>query len=1801
MTCCHRILILFASLFLLSGPQAKAVTASFTADHPTGCAPQVVNFTNSSSGASTYYWDFGNGYTSVLTNPSTSYTSTGTYTVKLIATSSTGSKDSTTLTITVYDVPLVKFTGDSIGCKGASFHYYDSSTLYSSGSGTYLWNFGDGNTSTSKNPTYTYNLTGTYTITLSVTNSVGCSSFLRKTGWVSVVGPPTVNFTADTTLFCGPNATGRFNNLSTGGSYTPLTYAWSFGDGGTSTSTSPTHGYTSYGSYNVKLVVTNSVGCKDSLTRPGYINSVSETANFNLSATSICPGVSVSVTNTSTPSYTNSYWDFGDGFTSTLNSLTHAYTTAGTYTIKLVSKYGCTDSTTKSVTVNPKPTANFTDTPANPCPAPTSIYYVNLSTGGATYYWDFGNSTSSTLANPIKVYTKNFDSTFNVKLVVTTTNGCKDSVTKSVHIKILPLRLRIYGNGDSGSTGGCQSLTVNFSYRAFSDTPLYFSPVTYPYAVSSTNWDFGDGGTSTSGSPSHTYTSAGNYTVVLTINTINGCSKTDTFIVHVGTLPSATFGADILNACPGVPITFTDTATGATSFSWYFGETGGGGTTTSNTYTYKFKYPGLHTISLTAYNNGCGYTFTRTNYINIDSASAIFTYRYSCDTNLRINFTNNSIGASTYNWDFGDATTSTTSATNFFHIYPASGTYNVRLIIHNNTSGCSDTATLPIIVYDPHASFTATDTMICLNASAHFTSTFTGGVLRPTTGYPSAHTTPYTWVFDGTTTLTDTSAAIDHVYTTRGYHTVKIIMYDNRNGGTCKDTFTRVSYIGVAKPITGFYATPIPVCGLLPVLFRDTSTDITGVSVTNRAWTFGDGFSSSVTTDTTTHIYTLASNYNVRLITTDNIGCKDTLTKNTYIQVQKPVANFGASTTSACRDATVTFSNASSGSPSTSTWYFGDGGTATTTGLTGTSHIYRTAGTYTVKLVIANALGCMDSLTRTNYITINPKPVAAFTMSDTVKICAPMPVNFSDITSGGSSYAWDFGDIGGTSTSKNTSWTYLSAGSYTIRDIVTNTFGCKDTAYGTVHLLGYSGALSYTPLLGCRSLFVNFSSLVTSGVPDFIFDFGDGVTFSSSTPSASHTYIHPGKYLPKIIFTNDSGCSSYSSGIDTIRVDTLWPGIRFTPRPICDSGDVQFYDTSRAPYSSISKRRWVFHDGSISTIANPVKHYPGPGTYAITLYDTSAGGCTTRLDTSITIYPFPKFAMDDTFNICPPMKVKFTDITIGGSSYIWDYGDPLAPGPGTGKTTSWTYTKAGYYTIKEIVTNVKGCIDTAYGTVHVLGLAGDLHYNPLKGCKPLTVNFNSVVTWGVPKYIYDFGDGSSFTGSSPITTHTYVKSGYYIPQVTFTNDSGCSATSLGLDTIFIDGIHPGYLTLPGTLCDSGNIELVDTSTSLYSSITGHRWIFEDGSKASGITAFHKYHAAGTYPVIIIDSTAWGCKDTGNLTITINASPIINAGLDTTICVGDAANLLVSGASTYIWSPTATLSCATCASTTATPAVATAYAVKGTDINGCSDRDTVEVFIKTKTSSVIGPGGEICKGDSVQLSDSAGYNASYVWIPADGLNNDHIANPVARPEVTTTYTVAAKQGSCLSDTQSVTVTVHPTPVVYIIPNDTTVIAGNNVQLIVGGTNINTYLWRPDQSLGCIDCYNPLASPHSTTHYWLTVHSDFGCADSTEAIVHVICDQSQVYMPNTFTPNGDGHNDRFYPRGKGIQIVKSFRIYNRWGQVVFEQQNIQVNDKNFGWDGTFKAVQLTPDVFVYIMDAICYTGEPVTIKGNITLVR
>jgi gliding motility-associated-like protein len=352
----------------------------------------------------------------------------------------------------------------------------------------------------------------------------------------------------------------------------------------------------------------------------------------------------------------------------------------------------------------------------------------------------------------------------------------------------------------------------------------------------------------------------------------------------------------------------------------------------------------------------------------------------------------------------------------------------------------------------------------------------------------------------------------------------------------------------------------------------------------------------------------------------------------------------------------------------------------------------------------------------------------------------------------------------------------------------------------------------------------------------------------------------------------------------------------------------------------------------------------------------------------------------------------------------------------------------------------------------------------------------------------------------------------------------------------------------------------------------------------------------TYTVI-----AWegSCPpDSHQVKVVVLPRPVVDAGSDTTVCNGDPAVLIATGGVSYTWIPIAALSCNSCQTTNASPSVTTDYIVTGTDQNGCKNKDTVKVQVQEVTSSEVDEGGNICIDSVFQLHAFGAQK--YEWNPAATLNTYNIADPLASPKETTIYTVLAWEGSCPPDSHAVRVVVLPKPVVDA-GSDVSIVAGSSVMLQAIGTNISDFIWSPVATLSCETCSNPTANPKVTTTYKVIAATQYGCKSYDTVTVNVLCDESQLFIPNTFTPNNDGENDIFYPRGAGLKSISSFRIYNRWGEVVFERKGIQLNDASTGWDGTYKGQLLSPDVYVYIIDGVCERGETISWKGDVSIVR
>jgi gliding motility-associated-like protein len=226
----------------------------------------------------------------------------------------------------------------------------------------------------------------------------------------------------------------------------------------------------------------------------------------------------------------------------------------------------------------------------------------------------------------------------------------------------------------------------------------------------------------------------------------------------------------------------------------------------------------------------------------------------------------------------------------------------------------------------------------------------------------------------------------------------------------------------------------------------------------------------------------------------------------------------------------------------------------------------------------------------------------------------------------------------------------------------------------------------------------------------------------------------------------------------------------------------------------------------------------------------------------------------------------------------------------------------------------------------------------------------------------------------------------------------------------------------------------------------------------------------------------------------------------------------------------------------------------------------------------------------------------MWSPSSGLSAVNIANPRATPGATTTYTVIGYDTlGCFTDTATVNTTVFKYPTVNLGP-DIIISIGTTVTLTsVVSPDVIAYRWSPITDLSCTTCPTPTFVTNGDMVYSLRVTNNGNCSAEDSIRVLVICDNSSVFIPNTFSPNADGMNDVFYPRGKGIYSIRYLQIYNRWGETVFEKKNFPPNDPTSGWTGMYKGRMADEGVYTYSIELICNGSQIVKHFGNISLIR
>lgn len=1507
-----RIAFCIFALLCFNSIASGQLVANFSADPTTGCAPLLVRFTDNSTGNPTSWnWDLGNGTFSTQKNPVTTYTVGGIYTVKLtVGNGSTTNSISKNQYITVYDKPAVKFSvTDSIDCIPFTTSFKDLSTVTVGTVINWQWDFDDGATSLIQNPSHLYNISGNYNITLTVTSSGGCSNSLSKLAYIKANDSIRTLFTFTKPLKCNPPELIRFTNNTLGPG--PLSYKWDFGDGTTSTNLSPSHNYLTGGTYSLKLMVSNNIGCRDTLVYKDTLV-IKDVQPAITGPDTVCANKLISFTNGTVPAALSSRWSFSDGGSASGSSITKSWITPGNYSIKLVSNYPtCSDSIVKPVVVTGFPFFDFSSSDTFGCKVPFTVNFTDLSVGAVNWLWNFGDGNTSTQQNPSHTYTT--EGIYTVRLQATNGAGCAGNILETDFIRVHKPKVA-FNNTDGG---GC--------------IPYAFQPIPVAYApdgIAGYFWDFGNGTSSSAQYPVGIYPDSGTYDVKLVITSMDGCkdSTIEISAVRTGNKPIIDFAGVPQIVCPGTSVQFTDLSHPADRWKWTFND---GSPSLSQNPSHVFNDSGFHAVKLVAWNNGCKDSLQKNKYIKVAPGRAAFKPFYDCVNKKQVHFADSSQGAQTWSWNFGDGNTSTLQ--NPTHTFSNFQNYTVSLTTTYDT--CTSTDTMIVSILNDIPDFTSPVKKLCKFQTANF---YISGINK-------ADITSYYWDFgDGSTSTQGDSAA--HAYTNAGTYTTSLTI-TKQNG--CSETITKTNFIEVFAPHAGFKLNSVGGCANKIVNFIDTSSTANNINnIARWYWDFGDGTTGLYvppTPNPVTHVYTAMGNYYPSLIIVDSVGCADTAFYSTPVKIGQPVANFFSPNYNTCTVDTVIFRNPSSGERLTYLWNFGDGDFSTDSLP---KKNYTANGNYSIKLVVTDAFGCKDSMTRVNYIKVRDVD-ASFTVSDSLGTCTPFKASFTNTSINSLSQLWDFGD-GGFSSTANPVYYYTTPGTYYAKLTAKRSALCFNSDSIKIVITAPRGTLTYAPVEGCAPLAVSFHVSTPDSV-NFVWDFNDGITYESTDSNQVHTFTSPGSFVPVVLLLDTTaGCVVALNGNDTINLYNSKVNFSASDTLLCNSGITYFSDSTFSG-SPISNLLWDFGDGNASNLQNPSHYYNTTGAFTIKLFINTIYGCRDSL-----IKPgYIKVAIKPDVNIagnnnsyCSASTVTFTGNLLSTDTSLikwkWNFGNgnsSVIQNP-----LPQTYNDTGLYTVQLIAAASNGCFDTAYANLNIYPSPNTYAGKDTVVCLGNDIQLSGI---GADSYTWYPAIGLSCTScNNPVATvsdNTF----YYVKG---TNVFGCEK----VDSVFVNVKKPFVIDIvknEETVCLGKSILLNAAGAENYSwtPAAGLNSVTSPNVSASPVTNT-------LYIVTGFDSS--NCfTDTASVFVKVNSNPVVYAGADQTINAGGSTTLLPqysNDVNSLLWQPATDLSCTTCPNPVASPHNNTTYILTVTSNNGCTATDDIIITVRCDNNSLYIP-------------------------------------------------------------------------------------------------------------------------------------------------------------------------------------------------------------------------------------------------------
>ena len=807
---------------------------------------------------------------------------------------------------------------------------------------------------------------------------------------------------------------------------------------------------------------------------------------------------------------------------------------------------------------------------------------------------------------------------------------------------------------------------------------------------------------------------------------------------------------------------------------------------------------------------------------------------------------------------------------------------------------------------------------------------------------------------------------------------------------------------------------------------------------------------------------------------------------------------------------------------------------------------------------------------------LDPRPVT----------CDGFNVSFSNNgdTPADTSWHWTFGDpVSGPlnfSTLQYPTHQYSDTGVYLVKLVVNQGSPCADSATQVVRVYpGFFPGFIWTGQCINTPIHFTDTSHTNYGVINaWRWDFGDpsaapGDTSHSRNPN--YTYSAAGNYPVTLIVSNSKGCTdTVTTLVPIISNPTI--NMLFRDTTYCGLDTIQLQATA----SGSGTYSWT----PLTNIINPNSPNPlvFPTTTTIYRVTFDAGGCTKqdsvivrpKLDLAATVSANPS-------NICEEdtttLKALSNHLPV---TYLWSPAASLAT-PVNQSTLAYPSVTTTYTVTVRWGNN---CITSGSKTINVKQLAIPVAGPPQAICAggsgaQLNASGGNNYQWSPPTGLNNINIPNPL--AKPLVTTIYTVS---------IGVTGCAKRRSDSVQVTVRSLPSITKTNDTLICSIDTLQLNANGNGTFFWTPNYRI-----SNQSSPSPLVSPQVPTTYYVTLTDQ--FGCTNRDSVFVNVKQVVSLDAGPDLSICLNTPVQLQpISDALHYKWTPSGPLNNDTAKYPIASNlgnGITTFYVIA--NIGKCQSTDSVKVKVAPFPVARVSPDTSICFGGTVQLSASGG--SLYSWSPIFFLDNPNISNPVANPNTTYRYTVTVRDtlGCGQTDTASVLVKVFPKLLADAGPRDTSIVRNQPLQLFGSGGQI--YLWSPTTGLTNPNAQNPIARGLTDNiDYILKVSNAAGCFSVDTISVTVYKVNAGLYVPNAFTPNGDGKNDKFRPIPIGMKQINYFKVFNRWGQLIFS-----TTDQLAGWDGNYKGHPQDPAVYVWIVEGIDFNDIKITQKGTMVLIR